>query len=244
MGPTPKKYNLLYNIFMRKHPWVTGEYYHIYNRGVDKRDIFMSKDDLERFALSVKEFNTIRPIGSIQGRLKDKSDSDRLKVESLGDFNNENNKPLVSIVNFSFLPNHFHFILKQEVDGGVSEFAKRLLGGYTTYFNQTHERSGALFQGRFKSCVVDNEQYLIKIRPYANMNDLVHDIPEYKKHLVKTSSVEYDSMNFDIISKKEAEELLKFYGSSENFRKECLEIIDIIRLERGKTSLQEDDLLP
>lgn len=229
---------------MRKHPWVTGEYYHIYNRGVDKRDIFMSKDDLERFALSVKEFNTIKPIGSIQGRLKDKSDSDRLNIATVGNFYIEDNKPLVSVVNFSFLPNHFHFILKQEVDGGVSEFVKRLSGGYTTYINQTYKRSGALFQGRFKSCIIDNEQYLIKIRPYANMNDLVHDIPVNKKHLVRTSSIEYDSMNFDIVSRKEAEVLLKFYGSSENFRKECLEIIDIIRLERGKPSLQEDDLLP
>ena len=51
---------------MRKDPLITGLYYHIYNRGVDKRDIFMNKADLNRFALSVKKFNTIEPIGSIK----------------------------------------------------------------------------------------------------------------------------------------------------------------------------------
>ncbi len=228
---------------MRKHPWVTGEYYHIYNRGVDKRDIFMNKEDLERFVISVKEFNAINPIGSIQSRLKDKIDVGRLNIMSIGKFDGDN-KPLVSIICYSFLPNHFHFIIKQEVDGGVSEFFKRLLGGYTKYFNDIHQRSGALFQGRFKSHAIDSDQYLIKIRPYGNMNDLVHDIPEDKKHLIKTSSVEYDSMNFDIVSKKEAEELLRFYNGKKNFKKECLEIINIIREERGKTSLLENDLLP
>ncbi len=223
---------------MRKHPLVTGEVYHIYNRGVDKRDVFMSKDDLERFVLSVKEFNRIKPTGSIRDKYVYNPGAEHLGIA--GDDNN----PLVSIVCYSFLPNHFHFIVKQEVDGGVSEFFKRLLGGYTNYFNKIYERSGVLFQGPFKSHVIDSDQYLIKIRPYGNMNDLVHDIPEDKRHLVKTSSAEYDSMNFDIVSKKEAEELLRFYNGNENFKKECLEIINIIREERGRTTLSAEDLLP
>ena len=149
---------------MRKNPLVTSLYYHIYNRGVDKRDIFMNKADLDRFVLSVKEFNTIDPIGSIKDLMS--SDVQRPERDKL--------QPLVSIVCYCFNPNHFHFILKQEVDGGISEFFKRLLGGYTKYFNLIHNRSGALFQGRFKSNLIDDDAYFLKIRPYVHLNYLIH----------------------------------------------------------------------
>ena len=63
-------------------------------------------------------------------------------------------------------------------------------------------------------------------------------------HLVLSSEKEYDTNNFDIVSKKEAKDLLEFYGGNENFKKECLDVIDMIREERGKTSLLDEDLLP
>ena len=223
---------------MRKDPLITGLYYHIYNRGVDKRDIFMSRADLERFALSVKEFNSVKSIGSIRD-LKLEDIESKQEVPGVGHL-----EPLVSVVVYTFNPNHFHFILKQEVDGGISEFFKRLLGGYTNYFNIVHKRTGALFQGRFKSNLIDDEAYFLKIRPYAHMNNLVHDIPKEKMHLVLSSEKEYDTSNFKLVSEKEAKELLDFYGGNENFKKESMEVINIIREERGRTSLLDDDLLP
>lgn len=225
---------------MRKDPLITGEYYHIYNRGVDKRDIFMNTADLFRFALSVKEFNTSTPIGSVRDRAKLR------RIELLPDVKRLaiGEEPLVSIVCYCFNPNHFHFILKQEVDGGISEFCKRLLGGYTKYFNTVYDRTGALFQGTFKSHLLKNNQYFLKIRPYVHMNHLVHDIPKEKINLILSSENEYDSGNFNIISKKEAQHLLDFYGGNENFKKECMNVVSMIRDERGKTSLLEEDVLP
>jgi len=219
---------------MRKHPLITGLYYHIYNRGVDKRDIFMNKADLDRFALSVKEFNTVNPIGSIKDLM-----IARKEVSDVG-----RPKPLVSIVCFCFNPNHFHFIVKQEVDGGISEFFKRLLGGYTKYFNLIHNRNGALFQGRFKSNLIDDDAYFLKIRPYTHVNHLVHDIPEGKKHLVLSSEQEYNTNNFVLVSETEAKALLDFYGGNENFKKECLDVVSFIREERGLISLLDEDPLP
>ena len=224
-----------YNVFMRKDPLITGQYYHSYNRGVDKRDIFMDQADLDRFALSVKEFNVVKPIGSIKERLIELRDS------SSGV---QHPQRLVSIVVYCFNPNHFHFILKQEVDGGISEFFKRLLGGYTNYFNLVHNRSGALFQGRFKSTLIDDNAYFLKIRSYVHVNYLLHDIPKAKKHLVLSSEKEYDTDNFVLVSKKEAKELLYFYGNNKNFKKECMNVVSFIREERGLTSLLEEDLLP
>ena len=216
---------------MRKDPLVNNQYYHIYNRGVDKRDIFMSKADLDRFALSVKEFNVVEPIGSIKDLM--------LRKQEDSDVGRPN--PLVSIVCYCFNPNHFHFILKQEVDGGISEFLKRLLGGYTKYFNLTHKRNGALFQSRFKSNLIDNDAYFLKIRPYVHLNYLVHDIPKEKAHLVLSSEKEYDTGNFTIVTKKEAEEVLDFYSGNANYKKECLDVISFIREERGKSALLEEE---
>ena len=232
---------------MRKDPLVTGEYYHIYNRGVDKRDIFMNSRNLNRFILSVKLFNTIEPTGSVR-EVIDRKPSPTTKFTDVKRLKNlmvdlpEN--PLVSIVCYCFNPNHFHFLLKQEVDGGISEFFKRLLGGYTKYFNEIYNRNGSLFQGTFKSSLINNDQYILIIRPYVHMNYSIHEIPKNKSHLVWASDKEYDSNTFDIVSKKEAEKVLNFYGSNENFKNECLEATSAIRKQRGKTSLLKEDSLP
>lgn len=219
--------------FMRKDPLITGEYYHIYNRGVDKRDIFMNKGDLSRFILSIKEFNTKKPIRSIRENEKNKSDIDRLK--------NKDNNGLVSISCYCLNPNHFHFILKQKIDGGISEFFKRLLGGYTMYFNKSHHRNGALFQGKFKSKLIKDDQYFLMIRPYVNTNYLIHDIPEEKGHLVLSSCKEYDDLDFNLVAKEEAINILEFYGSNKNFKNECLKVIAMIREERGKVLLSDNE---
>ncbi len=221
---------------MRKDPLITNQYYHIYNRGVDKRDIFMNKADLDRFALSVKEFNVVKPIGSIKERLIE------MKLQASSDVKRP--IPLISIVCYCFNPNHFHFIIKQEVEGGISEFFKRLLGGYTKYFNLTHKRNGALFQGTFKSSLIDDDTYFLKIRPYVHLNYLVHDIPKEKMHLVLSSEKEYDTNNFFLVSKKEAEEVLDFYRGNQNFKKECMNVASMIREERGTVSLLEEESLP
>ena len=217
---------------MRKHPLVTDQYYHIYNRGVDKRDIFMSKKDVSRFTLSIKQFNKICPVGSLRDNMRDKLSSKRRQKEN----------PLVSIVCYCFNPNHFHFILKQETDGGISEFLKRLLGGYSRYFNKVHNRNGTLFQGRFKSHLINDDQYFLKIFPYVNINYRIHDIPQDKKNLVLSSDTEYENMNFNLVSRKEAKNLLSFYGSSNDFRNECLKVSSIIREQRNQTPafLEED----
>jgi len=211
----------------------------------------MDDRNLQRFVLSVKVFNTLTPTGGIKELSFRRPTSDTSdKVSDVGRLTErlterlEEEKPLVSIVCYCFNPNHFHFIVKQEVDGGISEFFKRLLGGYTKYFNEVYNRSGALFQGRFKSHLINDDQYFLKIYPYVNINYSIHNIPTEKSHLVWASDREYDSGLFDIVSKEEAKNLLDFYGSKENFKSECIKITSIIRRERGNTSLLDEDLLP
>ncbi len=220
---------------MRKEPLVTGEIYHIYNRGVDKRDIFLDKDDIGRFVESILEFNKIEVVGSLRNRLK-------TKVETVPKALSE--KPLMSIIGFCLNPNHFHFILRQLEDGGISKFMQKLLAGYTYYFNAKNSRTGSLLQGTFKSHHVYDDNYFRKLVGYTNYNDKVHEIPENKKHLILAGSSEYMDGNFSIITKSEGEEILKIFKGNKGFEKHCKEVVSIIRKERGRLSLLEEDNLP
>jgi putative transposase len=216
----------------KKQSFINGEYYHIYNRGVDKRDVFVNRKDIERFIESMREFNRIETIESLANLRKSEIGLKALSRE-----------PLVSIVAYCLNPNHFHLVLKQLVDGGISKFMQKLQGGYTSYFNIKRSRSGALFQGTFKSHFVDGEDYFNKIIAYVNKNYNIHSISKNKKDLVFASDYEYENNNFKIVSKIEGEEILEIFGGNKNFKKHCDEIVSIIKQERDEMSVFEKDNL-
>ena len=219
---------------MRKQPLVIGEYYHIYNRGVDKRNIFSDKKDLDRFVESILEFNQIEVITSLANLRKTK----QIAPKALS------GNPLVLFTAYCLNPNHFHFILKQLADGGIAKFMQKLQAGYTSYFNIKNSRTGSLFQGTFKSQIISNENYFNKTIGYVNKNYQIHNIPKNKINLVFASDYEYENNNFKIISKEEGKRILETFNGSKNFKKHCDEIVSIIREERGKTSLLEEENLP
>lgn len=132
---------------MRRIILSTGEHYHLYNRGVEKRDIFLDGADYHRFLTILDNF-----------RHRDQ--------EKNGD------EPLVSIVCYCLMPNHFHLIVQQKTDGGISKFIQRVSTGYTMYFNKRYERTGVLFQGKFKAKYIENDQYLLHLARYIHLNPL------------------------------------------------------------------------
>ena len=145
---------------MRKHTFEVSEYYHIYNRGNDKRNIFLDEYDLHRFIQSVVELNVPEPIGSIY------ENSFKNRRRRLG---SETTK-LVSLSAYCLNPNHFHFLMTPLMEKGVEKFMQKL-GGYTRYFNEKHKKSGTLFQGVFKSKHIQNNRYLLHLSAYINMNN-------------------------------------------------------------------------
>lgn len=152
---------------MRKIQFTNGEYYHIYNRGVEKRNIFEERYNLQRFLQSMEEFNSIDPIGSIYVNQFRKQ-----KKQTLRSFAPK----LVEFVCYCLNPNHYHFILKQIVDKGIAKFMHRLGCGYTNYFNKRYHRSGVLFQGNFKAIHINSDPYLVHLSAYINLNNKVHKI--------------------------------------------------------------------
>ena len=153
---------------MRKVQFVNGEHYHIFNRGVDKREIFMDQRDLDRFFQSMSEFNTLTPIGGIYAASFHKNNLLRNLVSKA--------ERLVDFICYCLCPNHYHFIIRQLTDRGVEKFMHRLGLGYTNYFNKKYQRSGSLFQGTFKANHIDSDEYLLYASAYVNLNYKVHQL--------------------------------------------------------------------
>lgn len=172
---------------LRKTPLVPGEYYHVYNRGVDKRKIFHDRYDVDRFFRSMTAFNTIHPVGSLRNADLERKNSGETAVKD---------EPLVDIIAYCLNPNHFHLLLREKVEGGVSEFMKRLSGGYVWYFNNKHNRSGVLFEGPFKSSHIGSNTYLLHASAYVNLNFRVHSYSEQIVKRIHSSWDEYTEDDF------------------------------------------------
>ena len=156
---------------MRKAIFAEGEYYHIYNRGTEKRSIFSDQDDILRFVESIIQFNVIDPIGSLF------ENSFRKKHGLLGSSTSKNaDEKLVNIVAYCLNPNHYHLLLQQVTEKGIEKFMQRLGTGYTKYFNNKYDRTGALFQGKFKAVHIDSNPYLLHVSAYVNLNNRVHQL--------------------------------------------------------------------
>jgi len=190
---------------IRKIVFVENEYYHIFNRGVDKRTIFESKDDLFYFYKRLIDLN-----------IDDTNPNIKLKRSRLsgGVSYDVSKSQLVSIVAYCLLPNHFHLVLKQESKDGISKFMQKLGTSYTMYFNQKYKRSGSLFQGKFKANMIDGEFGLPVLSVYVNLNYAHHRINP-KEDLVKSSIFEYlgSELGESICSKREVKSIISEIGT-------------------------------
>jgi putative transposase len=154
---------------MRKVIFSEGEYYHIFNRGVDKRDIFMEQFDIKRFLESISEFNSLAPIGSLYEKTRvNKFGSPTPKKTEAAQAREPR---LVEMICYCLNPNHYHLLVKQVSERGVQKFMQKVGTGYTNYFNEKYRRSGALFQGKYKAVHVKNNEQLLHTSVYVNLNN-------------------------------------------------------------------------
>lgn len=156
----------------RKINFAPEEYFHIYNRGTDKREIFNDKNDYQRFLESLYLFNSKERIV-----LRAVSRKNR--------FTHNRGDTLVDIGAYCIMPNHFHLLVKSKDDLGISIFMKKLLTAYSMYFNKKYNRSGVLFQGAFKAEHVDRDEYLKYLYAYIHLNPVKILDPEWKEKGIK-----------------------------------------------------------
>ncbi len=172
-----------------KRPLFLNNYiYHVYNRGVDKRKVFLDDQDHFRFVHDLYEFNDKDPVVNINYRFRSQQ-SKSMGVElPYIPYMRKERKLLVDILVWCLMPNHFHLIVKQRRENGIRLFMQKLSGGYTNYFNLKYKRTGALFQGRFKAILVDKDDYLQHLINYIHSNPLKLMEPNWKEEGIKNMS--------------------------------------------------------
>jgi len=171
----------------RKNPFVVGRIYHIYNQGVAKGLICREDADFWRFLQGLCLFNDTKSVSNILWQLQ--RNSGRLTLNVLKDYivvEGENREKLVKILAYCVLGNHYHLLVEEVREGGITQFMHKLGLGYARYFNNKYERVGSLCRGRFKSTIVDNELYLQYLLVYINvLNPLGIKNPNWKEEGIK-----------------------------------------------------------
>lgn len=148
------------------------EYYHIYNRGNSKQVIFKNNSDYLRFTQLLYLSN-----GTKSFKVRDFRSQDPYEVD-MGD-------KLIAIGAYCLMPNHFHILARPLVEGGMTTFMKKLGTGYSGYFNKKYNRTGILFEGRYKSQHADSDEYLKYLFSYIHLNPVKLIQSDWKEQGIK-----------------------------------------------------------
>jgi len=214
----------------RNLTFAPGEFYHVYNRGTEKRNIFSLKADYERFITLLYVGNGTNPVHL---QLQGSTLKEALKVDR--------GEPLVDIGAYCLMPNHFHLLVREREKGGVSRFMQKLLTGYTMYFNKRHQRTGALFQGKFKVVHAGEDTYLKYLLSYIHLNPIKIIDPKWKENGIASRSraetflEEYSYSSFtDFLGKERAEKIIinkeslpDYFETQDSFRQTLADWMDL-----------------
>jgi len=236
---------------MRKTIFANNEIYHIYNRGVEKRKIFLDDKDYFRFIHDLFEFNDEAPAENIYYKthnLKSYEVKPRKKPRKI----RRPRKLIVEILAFCLMPNHFHLFVRQLKDGGIPKFMHKLGTGYTMSFNQKYERVGSLFQGSYKAILIDQEPYFYHLLHYIHLNPLDLKFPGWREGELKdykeaikflenyrwSSHLDYISRkNFPSITNRKL--LLKVLGGTKEYKRNIRYWLKDLELEIMKDIILE-----
>lgn len=155
----------------RKQYYENG-YYHIYNRGVEKRKIFLDDQDYGVFLSYLKEYLTKKDEKKLQESLADADTPWAEKNKILRSLKLNNFFDEINTIAYCLMPNHFHFFIKQKSSGSIDKFMNSLCTRYTMYFNRKYKRVGPLYQGVYKAVSVHTESQLLHLSRYIHKQSL------------------------------------------------------------------------
>lgn len=208
---------------IRKVKLVVGENYHIYNRGNSKQKIFIDKTDYNHLIKLLYLCNSTRSI-TIRDITTNTYDFDR-------------NETLVYIGAYCLMPNHFHILIKEKEEKGISKFMQKIATAYSMYFNKKYNRTGSLFEGKFKSQHINTDRYLKYIFSYIHLNPVKLIDSKWKEVGLrnKKNTIDYlnnyqessylDYIKENRIRKKiiDKEEFPKYFSSANLFKREIFD---------------------
>jgi REP element-mobilizing transposase RayT len=218
---------------------ILDQHYHVYNRGVEKRDVFNDEFDYQRFLLLLLLSNDQLSVDVSQS-VRDYSIPELIKKDR---------SPIVFIHAFSLLPNHYHLLLTPATDGGISKFMQKVATGYTMYFNKKNERSGALFQGKYKIKHAEEGRYLKYLFEYIHLNKIREEFDSLKTdqvlNLIKkaekspwTSLSVYSGLESGRLSEAVLEKSL-FFELHDSYKQHYLSICSWKESEQNLNDLEE-----
>ncbi len=220
----------------RKVVFANDEIYHIFNRGVEKRPTFMDKRELDR-GIKTLDFYRFANLPLKLSKFLVLPQPERVKfVQEM----NLKYEKLVEVICYCLMPNHFHFLVKQIREKGVSTFAANFTNSYTKYFNTKHERVGPLFQGLFKAVRVESDEQLIHVSRYIHLNPVSSFLIESEglESYRWSSYLEYLDISQSKIADKKI--VLDMFASKEKYRQFVMDQVDYVReLEQVKHLLLE-----
>lgn len=210
-------------------PFVNGEFYHLYNRGLEKKDIFFQNRDYSHFIKTFFYYQIEDP----KPRFSTYRRSKLFPVDPT--------KKIVDVICYCLMPNHFHLLIKQLKDGGISEFMRRFILSYIKYRNLKYNHQGPLLNGSFKAVRVESDEQLIHLSRYIHLNPLVsllvRDLKLYSWSSYKTYIGLENNENVNKI------EVLNFFKSPKDYETFVLDQADYGRtLEKIKHQLMDEDL--
>ncbi|MBI3954483.1 transposase [Candidatus Collierbacteria bacterium] len=165
----------------RKLPLITDEIYHVMNKGIDDHLTFSNKRELDR-AVSTLDFYRFSSPPIKFSRFVSLKEEEKSKIYSSMV---KTNKHLVEILCFCLMPTHFHLLLKQVCDGGISKFLSNFQNSHTRYFNTSHERKGSLFYDQFNAVRIVSNAQLLHVQRYIHINPLTSFIVKDFDSLLK-----------------------------------------------------------
>jgi len=178
---------------MRPLQFVSNGYYHIFNRGVDKRKIFLRYGHYTRFLHSIR---TLLDTGS--------ATEQSLKNQGLA------LKYKIDILCYCLMPNHYHFLLRQIEENGITEFMHHLNTSYTMYFNKNNDRTGRLFEYTCKAKEIDSDEQLLHVSRYIHLNPRIGNIVKDLTLYPWSSYLEYIGEREETFCRKEI--ILSHFG--------------------------------
>lgn len=208
-------------------PLVTGFYYHIYNRGLNKQEIFINQKDYARFIKSMWYYRYSSTPCSYTRYAHELSCGEK---QNLTHALVSNNRKLVDIVAYCLMPNHYHIVLRQNQKGGISKFIGNLQNSHTRYSNIRLEKSGSIYNARFKNKLIEDEDILKHVIRYVVLNPYTSAIVDTEENLL---NYKYSSLKESLASKSntivEQKMLSKFFSSRESYLQFVLDQADYQR---------------
>lgn len=170
----------------RKEQFINGEIYHIVLRAIDNNLIFKDQDDYYRAIFSIYEFNNAKAVEIKKRRYEIQSAKENSDGGPSSAINRADKREhLVELLGFCFMPNHIHLLMEQLKDGGIIKFMSKLGTGYGGYFNRKYGRRGHVFQDRFLSACIEDEDQFKNVFVYIHTNPLSLIEPLWKEEGIK-----------------------------------------------------------